>query len=95
MKRDQRMDVVVTDKIVTDQKTAQKVPAVVILNPNKRGNFNKVEIDTNLIKSAYGKKNPIRYISKALLDDLLLDVNVEKSQHIRNTPGVKFPNNIP
>lgn len=58
-------------------------PVIVPIHINGKGNRNYIEIDANIIKSAYGKDNIDTFLEKNLTEDNLLFIENKK---IRNLP---------
>ena len=69
-------------------------PVVAAIKIDGLGNYNGIEIETNLIKSAYGKDNFNNYIDNAVNDNRILFFDKKRSQELLKTPGVYFPNNL-
>ena len=70
-------------------------PIMCAININGKGNYNNLEIDTNLISSVYGKdSNPIGFIEKAVDEDRILYWNKKISQDLFKTPGLQLPDNL-
>ena len=64
------------------------------IKPNGKGYINCIEIDTNVLLSAYGKDNVSNYIRSAMKENRILYVDQLKSQEMMQIPGVQFPNNL-
>ena len=69
-------------------------PVIVAVKIDGFGNYNGLEINTNLIKSAYGKDNFSRYVNDAVTENRFLYFNKKRSQELMNPPGVQFPDNL-
>ncbi len=56
-------------------------PIIIPFSPNKKGNFNSIEIDVNLAKSIYGKESFDSFLNKAVKENRILYLS-EKSREI-------------
>ena len=84
------------DVVIVTNETDQNGDVIIVaIKPDGRGNYNQIEVDSNIIKSAYGKNNLKSYVEKAFKEDRILIFDKLKSQKLTNTPRVQFPNNIP
>ena len=70
-------------------------PIGIYVHPAGKGYYNRIEIDSNFVKTVYGKDATFEFIKDATLEHRLLYVNKKKSQQLQHIPGVYFPNNIP
>ncbi|MGI5891734.1 MAG: hypothetical protein ACOX7H_03225, partial [Bacillota bacterium] len=77
--------------ILTEVIDEKKRPIIVAVKANGYGNYNDIEIDANIMTSAYGIND---FIARAYKEDRILYFNNEKSQLLRKTPGVQFPDNL-
>ncbi|UTY30490.1 MuF-C-terminal domain-containing protein [Treponema putidum] len=64
---------------------------IVPFSPNKKGNFNDIEIDINLAKSIYGRNNFNKFVQEAFKENRILYLN-KKSRDIV-PPQVQYPRN--
>ncbi len=80
--------------IVTSLIDKNNNPVICAVKIEGKGNYNNIEIRTNLLKSAYGKDNFNNYIKKAVKEDRVLYFDKKRSQEIMKTPGVQFPDNL-
>ena len=62
-------------------KDKENNPIIIPFSPNKKGNFNDIEIDINLAKTIYGKESFDNFLSKAIKENRILYLN-EKSRDI-------------
>lgn len=70
-------------------------PVLCAIQIDGKGNYNNVEIDSNVVLSVYGKDiNPIGYIEKAVDDGRMVYWNKKMSQELFETPGRQLPNNL-
>lgn len=79
---------------VTNVMDQKKNPVMAAIKPNGKGYINCIEIDTNVLLSAYGKDNVSNYIRSAMKENRILYVDQLKSQEMMQIPGVQFPNNL-
>ncbi|MGI5891980.1 MAG: hypothetical protein ACOX7H_04495 [Bacillota bacterium] len=69
-------------------------PVIVAVKANGYGYYNDIEIDANIMTSTYGKDGINNFIARAYKEDRVLYFNNEKSQLLRNRPGVQFPDGL-
>ena len=70
-------------------------PIVCSIKINGKGFFNKVELESNVVTSVYGKEtNPVGFIEKAVNDNRLLYWDKKMSQELFNIPGLQLSDNI-
>lgn len=81
--------------IVTTLTDSKKRPVIASVMVNGRGYFNSVEVDANIMTSAYGREGFKKFLTDAFTEDRILSVDKERSHRLRTIPGVQFPNNIP
>ena len=60
---------------VVELKDKDNKPIIIPFSPNKKGNFNDIEIDINLTKTIYGKDNFDRFINRAAQENRILFIN--------------------
>ena len=70
-------------------------PIGIYVHPAGKGYYNRLEINSNFVKTVYGKDATFEFIKDAAMEHRLLYVNKKKSQQLQYIPGVYFPNNIP
>ena len=80
--------------LLTELIDRQGRPVLAAIRFNGHGNYNNVEIDANVMTSAYGRTGVNNFVKEALEENRILDVNKEKSQFLEKTPGVQFPDNL-
>ena len=66
---------------VIELKDTSGHPIIIPFSPNKKGNFNDIEIDINLAKTIYGKESFDNFLNKAIKENRILYLN-EKSRDI-------------
>lgn len=76
---------------VVELKDKKDRQIIVPFSPNKKGNFNDIEIDINLAKSIYGRNNFNKFIQDAFKENRILYLN-KKSRDIV-PPQVQYPRN--
>ena len=76
---------------VVELKDKKDRQIIVPFSPNKKGNFNDIEIDINLAKSIYGRNNFNKFIQDAFKEKRILYLN-KKSRDIV-PPQVQYPRN--
>lgn len=70
-------------------------PVVCSIKIDGTGNYNNIEVESNVVTSVYGKDtNPIGFIDKAIKDNRLLYWNKKISQSLFETPGLQLPDNL-
>lgn len=70
-------------------------PVVCSIKIDGAGNYNNIEVESNVVTSVYGKDtNPIGFIDKAIKDNRLLYWNKKISQSLFETPGLQLPDNL-
>ena len=69
-------------------------PVIVSVLYDGSGNYGEIEIDSNVITSAYGRNNFFGFMEEAKKEDRMLYFDKEKSQLLNKTPGVQFPDNL-
>jgi len=70
-------------------------PVLCAIKINGTGNYNNLEISSNIVTSVYGKdSNPVGFIEKAVNEDRLLYWNKKMSQELFETPGLQLPDNL-
>lgn len=84
-----------TIMLLTTKIDKSKNPIGVYVSPDRKGYYNRLEVDLNLVKSVYGKDATFNFIKEAATENRLLYLNKNKSQQLQHIPGVYFPNNIP
>ena len=70
-------------------------PIGIYVHPAGKGYYNRIEIDSNFVKTVYGRDATFKFIKDAAMEHRLLYVNEKKSQQLQHIPRVYFPNNIP
>ena len=70
-------------------------PVLCAIKINGTGNYNNLEISSNIVTSVYGKDaNPVGFIEKAVNEDRLLYWDKKMSQELFETPGLQLPDNL-
>lgn len=59
-----------------------KLPLIVAIKPDGKGNYQLQEIETNFILSVYGKKNFIKYFEERITPDKVIYINVEQAHKL-------------
>ena len=79
--------------LVTDMLDNNMNPVVVAIKADGKGYINKIEIEANIMASAYGKSGFHNFMTRNIQQNTLLYINKEKSQTIK-IPGLQLPNNL-
>jgi len=69
-------------------------PIIAAIKMNGYGNYEEVEIETNVITSVYGRQGFYHFMDRAIREKRMLYFDKEKSQLLKETPGVQFPDNL-
>ena len=66
--------------IVTSEVDSDKNPIVVIVNPNGKGQYNGVTLDSNFIKSMYGKDGINSFVQEGVKNNRVLYLDNKKNR---------------
>lgn len=80
--------------LLTELIDRQGRPVLAAIRFDGRGRYNNVQIDANVMTSAYGRTGVNNFVKDALEENRILDVNKEKSQFLEKSPGVQFPDEL-
>lgn len=81
--------------VFVNAKDKNGTPIMCAININGVGNYNNIEVETNLISSVYGKNSGLTsFIERAVNENRLIFWNKKMSLELFNTPGLQLPNNI-
>ena len=80
--------------VLTTLKDSRDNPVISAIRFNGRGNYNNIEISANVVTSTYGKNSINKFIDRAVHENRVLYFNKQKSQQLKQTPGVQFPDNL-
>lgn len=80
--------------IVTQTVDKENRPVIGAIKLAGKGYINSIELDANVLTSAYGKDNFQSFIARNIEQDSVLYVDKEKSQEMMKIPGIQFPDNF-
>lgn len=80
--------------IVTQTVDKENRPVIGAIKLAGKGYVNSIEIDANVLTSAYGKDNFQTFIERNIEQGSVLYVDKEKSQELAKIPGIQFPDNF-
>ena len=84
------------DSIVVVTQTVDKEnrPVIGAIKLGGKGYLNSIEIDANILSSAYGRESFQSFIERNIAQGKVLYVDKEKSQELAKIPGIQFPDNF-
>lgn len=80
--------------VLTDMQNGSGETVIAPIMLDGRGNWQDVEIDANILTTAYGKENIKSMIVDAIMDDRVLYTDKKRSDTLSQTVGVQFPKNL-
>ncbi len=84
------------DSIVVVTQTVDKEnrPVIGAIRLGGKGYLNSIEMDANILSSAYGREGFQSFIDRNIAQGKVLYVDKEKSQELAKIPGIQFPDNF-
>ena len=76
--------------VVTGMVDPDKVPVIIPIKVNDKAQYNGIEVDTNILKSFYGKESFKNFIKRHLEADAILYINKDKATQLSTESSAQW-----